>query len=397
MKLTTERPTLVSLFCGCGGLDLGFREHFSSLASYDHDEAAIANYELNFTARPFTADLSCNLPQEAYKIRPDVVIAGPPCQGFSTIGQRNFDDPRNNLLLKCGEHAVMFAPKCILIENVVGAVSGKHREYWDKLESFLLFKGYQCKTFKLSADQFGVPQSRRRIILIAWKSKKTPEFNLVVAPRPLESYLSNLKNIPNHIPERLKVGSTEEKIAKKIKQGQKLCDVRASDRCVHSWQIPEVFGATNAKERAVLMAVQKLRRRERKRDFGDADPVDAKSIDSFLKFKTENEVSSLIKKGYLIKVSKNIDLARKFNGKYRRLTNGGTSYTVDTRFGDPTCFLHPIFNRGLTVREAARIQGFPDSYQFIGTRAQQFRVIGNAVPPPMAAALAIEILKMLKS
>ncbi len=89
------------------------------------------------------------------------------------------------------------------------------------------------------------------------------------------------------------------------------------------------------------------------------------------------------------------DLTGAFNGKYRRLSWDKPSNTVDTRFGSPTYFLHPEEQRGFTVREAARIQGFPDSFIFSGTEKEQYQMVGNAVPPPMAKKIALQIRKLL--
>ena len=93
-------------------------------------------------------------------------------------------------------------------------------------------------------------------------------------------------------------------------------------------------------------------------------------------------------KGYLRQIGKAYDLAHTFNGKFRRLSWDEPSPAVDTRFGQPRYFLHPQESRGLSVREAARIQGFPDSFIFSGSRQTQFRLVGNAVPPPLALSIA---------
>ena len=90
-----------------------------------------------------------------------------------------------------------------------------------------------------------------------------------------------------------------------------------------------------------------------------------------------------------------MDLSHTFNGKYRRLSWDHPAPTVDTRFGDPKYYLHPEEQRGLSVREAARIQGFPDDFVFAGSKAAQFRMVGNAVPPPLAKQLAEAIREYL--
>ena len=103
---------------------------------------------------------------------------------------------------------------------------------------------------------------------------------------------------------------------------------------------------------------------------------------------------ALTEKGYLKSVEGGVDLVGTFNGKFRRLAWDKPSCTVDTRFGSPRYFLHPSQQRGFTVREAARIQGFDDSYIFAGSEKSQYRLIGNAVPPPLGE-LAAKFAKRL--
>ena len=100
-------------------------------------------------------------------------------------------------------------------------------------------------------------------------------------------------------------------------------------------------------------------------------------------FSRGNAFALLLRKGYIRRTGDAYDLAGTFNGKFRRLSWNEPSCTVDTRFGAPRYFLHPDKERGFTVREAARIQGFDDQYVFIGEKNAQYRLIGNAVPPPL--------------
>lgn len=155
-----------------------------------------------------------------------------------------------------------------------------------------------------------------------------------------------------------------------------------------------MFGLVNEHERTILELIRRLRRQKRQRNHGDADPVSLDRLDAALGAPFHRLVEGLIKKGYLRRVDAGVDLVGTFNGKYRRLSWDKPSYTVDTRFGSPRYFLHPSQQRGFTVREAARIQGFPDSYVFKGGELGQYRLIGNAVPPPLGA-LAANFVKLL--
>ena len=138
-------------------------------------------------------------------------------------------------------------------------------------------------------------------------------------------------------------------IAGHIGPGQKLCNVRRGVRSVHTWDIPEVFGYASDSERAVLEAILVLRRRDRVRSFGDADPVNASTISRYLRRPVMLDVSSLVNKDYVRRVGRSYDLTHTFNGKHRRLSWDTPALTVDTRFGDPRYFLHPSENRGFSV------------------------------------------------
>ena len=227
-----------------------------------------------------------------------------------------------------------------------------------------------------------------------------PKVELELLPIPcdpvsLEDVLANVRDARNHEPKVLIVGTADYKIACRIGQNQKLCNVRRGQRTVATWEIAEVFGTTTSSEREVIEAVRRLRRTIRLRSYGDADPLLIRDVSKCLGYDAAKHVERLWKKGYLRRVGKRYDLAHSFNGKFRRLAWHSCAPAVDTRFGEPRYFLHPEEHRGFSVREAAQIQGFPDSFQFIGPRAAQFRMVGNAVPPPLARKIAMSIRTQL--
>lgn len=380
-------PTFVSLFSGCGGLDHGFlAAGYEGLVSVDIDEVALAVHEQNLKSPVQLLDLSEGDPELGRKEKIDVLLAGSPCQGFSTIGKRQFDDPRNQLLWVAARFASRRKPKVVVVENVPGALSGEHRSYWDSLHARLREIGYATCDLPVDCSQHGVAQKRRRIFLIAWRTSRVRDIGLCASSRLVVSdVISNLDGIQNHHPIPLSRSSDDFKIASRIGPGQKLTNARAGQSAVHTWDIPEVFGKTTIQERNVLNLVLKLRRQQRRRPNGDADPVSTRLLSE--KFGLDS-IQRLVAKNFLRQVGRYHDLTHTFNGKYRRLRIDTPSHTVDTRFGDPRLFLHPTENRGLTVREAARIQGFNDSFVFSGTAAQQYRMVGNAVPPPLALKIA---------
>jgi DNA (cytosine-5)-methyltransferase 1 len=382
----------VSLFCGCGGFDLGFiQAGFECYGAFDVDPVAVEVHQKNLKSPAKLCDLSNGeLSIDSIK-NIDVLLAGPPCQGFSTVGKRNLDDPRNHLLVKAGQIALMAKPLVFVIENVTGVVSGKHKKYWDSLGRMMRSGGYRTKDFCCNAEKIGLAQTRKRRVLVAWRINKDINFELPEAGESvtLRRALDGLnEGASDHDTRELPPDSRLAMTAGRIKPGQKLCNVRGGPAAVHTWDIPEVFGKTTKAERTVLETLLKLRRRLRVRDFGDADPVSARALVSEFGGPVKDLLQSLENKGYVRRVGNKYDLINTFNGTFRRLHWDRPSPTVHTQFGNPRYFLHPEGNRGLTVREAARIQGFPDSFVFLGNEQDQYRLVGNAVPPPMAYYLA---------
>lgn len=384
-------PYFVSLFSGCGGLDLGFvNEGFRPVAAYDNWDDAISCYRRNLGDHIHKADLRDGLPLlPAKAANVDVVLAGSPCQGFSTAGRRNIDDPRNSLLESAVRISLQLKPKVIVLENVPGVLYGSHKNYMDGVCSLLREAGYRTETIRLNAESLGVAQKRKRVFVLAWKSGASPTFDIQAkAIKTVEQALQNCADLPNHLPNALVTRSDDYRISQKIGPGQKLCDIRRGKGAVHTWDIPEVFGRTTAKERLLLDALIRLRRTERERDHGEGDPVTIARLVKACAFDVTEPVRILMQKGYLRKIERKIDLKFTFNGKYRRLDPTGTANTVDSYFGDPRYVLHPTEHRGMTLREAARIQSFPDTFVFDEPSRNQFRLIGNAVPPLMARTVA---------
>lgn len=378
--------TVASLFSGCGGFDIGFESQgFQPIAAFDIDPHVVEVFNENVARVAKACDLSAQMPT----VRPDVLLAGSPCQGFSTSGKRELNDPRNDLLIRAGMIALHLRPRVFVMENVPAAVSGRHGSRWEQVESLLKADGYNVARVIAEGPNSGVPQVRKRLFLIAWMGSDSIrcEPNMKAAPC-LSRALAAVGGLTGHDPVAMIPGSREKKIATRIRPGQKLCNVRISPAAVPTWAIPEVFGRVSVLERQVLEAIVRLRRRDRRRNFGDADPVLPSKVYDHLKRRCRDDINRLIDVGYLRRVGQYVELKHTYNGKFRRLPLEGASPTVDTHFGDPCLFMHPTEDRGLTPREAARIQGFSDTFIIKSSRPRAFRMIGNAVPPPMASRLA---------
>jgi DNA (cytosine-5)-methyltransferase 1 len=323
----------ISLFSGCGGLDLGFHEQgFRTIAAYDLDRLANATYRHNNMLGARQLDLARIDPPID---RADVVLAGVPCQGFSTIGKRSVDDPRNILVLRAARIAVAARPRVIVIENVPAALSGAHERIWAEAEAVLRSHSYNVRRYVAEGIDSGVPQRRRRLFLICWRGSDC----IRVAPDAVQSpglpeALSRLEYNADHDPVMLSAGSRDEIIACAIPPGSKLCNVRISDAAVPTWSIPAVFGQTDPSQREVLVAVVRLRRRGRRRKFGDADPVLPDQIARNLGRPVDADIAALIEKGYLRDLAPYVDITHTYNGKFRRLDWRAPAPTVDTHFGD---------------------------------------------------------------
>jgi DNA (cytosine-5)-methyltransferase 1 len=392
-------PTLqfASLFSGCGGFDLGFvARGFRSFAAFDQDLEAVEVFQDNIEGPINAVDLTKGIPNERSLMNIDALIAGPPCQGFSTAGKRLLHDERNQLLTLTARLARRINPKVLVVENVPGALAGDHARYWKELTAIMRLGGYRTHTVKCQAADLGLPQLRKRVFFLAWRTGRELSF---VSPqrRPgnLRAALAAVSKQQNHRPRLLKPGSNEWRIASRIKAGQKLCNVRGGPNAVATWEIPDVFGTVSPNERTVLEMLRRLRRQERRRENGDADPVSLPRLETALGARFRRLVEALIEKGYLRRIGNDVDLVGTFNGKFRRLCWDKPSCAVDTRFGSPRYFLHPSRQRGFTVREAARLQGFGDDYVFRGNENSHFRLIGNAVPPQLGALAAVWARQLL--
>jgi DNA (cytosine-5)-methyltransferase 1 len=175
-----NKPKVVDLFSGAGGLTYGFNKHFNILFGVEHDRDAAKTYSANFTHPMLNKDICSLDTNELVKTygKADVVIGGPPCQGFSMAGKRDNKDPRNSLFMEYLRFVKAFEPKCFIMENVPGILTMKTASgefVRDIIKAEVEALGYQLKWEKLYAPDYGIPQKRRRIIFIGWKGVE-PQF-----------------------------------------------------------------------------------------------------------------------------------------------------------------------------------------------------------------------------
>jgi len=392
---------VVSLFSGCGGMDVGFLESgFTIDWAVDIDRNACETYKFNIGGNIHCMDINQininSIPTS------DVIICGPPCQGFSNIGKRDPSDKRNFLYLNVLSIVSVKLPKFIVIENVKGLLSFQDGLILNSLINKLSGLGYNVEWSILNANDYGLSQRRERVFIVANNMGIENFFDRIktrtIKATPLKEAIGDiekLKELPNHFYTK-KINSGYHHIVSKISQGQKLCDTRLGNRSVHTWQIPEAFGITTNIEQKTLYAISKNRRLKKYRkqeSWNDASPLSEEEISSIVGEGFNKDVLlSLVEKGYVKEKFKGLyDLKHSFNGKFRRLDYTKISEAVLTNFGYIRNYIHPTKNRPLSVRECARIQGFPDNFIFKGTENSQYMQVGNAVPPILARIIAHEI------
>lgn len=359
--------TVIDLFSGIGGFSEGFAQaRFKKQPIYelrllvDSDPEAAYTFKRNKPAIPFWV-------QDVSRISPgsllehsqadgiDILIGGPPCQGFSSAGKRLFDDPRNALLGIFVKIAKELKPRVILLENVPNLFTGGHGKYGEELLDNLDKAGYLPVAKVLHAEKFGVPQMRRRVFVIGLRkdlSISSPDF----PDYPLISV--NVEQAIGDLPS-LKAGEGQD---------------------------PSHYAMSPQSD------FQKMCRTKSALLFNHIAPNHSKSLVKKISIIPEGGANRHLppKKRF----SENY-----FSQAYARLHRNEFAYTITGSFLNPGSgrFIHYNDIRALTIREAARLQSFDDSFVFHGTMSAQERHIGNAVPPVLAKALAEHLAKLLKS
>ena len=349
---TRRSPTVFDLFCGCGGLSQGFvMDGYRILGGVDHDAAALKTYALNFPeAKALDSDLASKSVGRALReaigsSKVDVVVAGPPCQGFSLTGPRNFGDPRNRLYLSVFDVVKELAPAAFVIENVRGMASLYGGQVRDEVVRRFARLGYSTVSRILCAADYGVPQLRHRLFFIGLRSD-LGEFEFPV---------------PSH--------GTE--------QASPFVTCREAIGDLPELEPPEFGDEVTALRSKAFSSFQRLMRGR-----GNClyNHVATRHTDIVRK------VIALVPAGGDHRdLPPGIGTHRRFNEAWTRYHPNRPSYTIDT--GHRNHF-HYALNRVPTVRENARLQSFPDAFQFVGNRTQQNRQVGNAVPPLLARAIA---------
>lgn len=348
-----DKLNVLDMFCGCGGLSLGFiHSGFNVVLGIDKEESALKTFRASHNgAKGMNIDLFDDnflnvIEENIDNHRIDVIVGGPPCQGFSLTGPRDENDERNQLYLSVYKAVKHFKPRAFLIENVPGMATmykGKTKEHIIKLFTEL---GYNVNFDILLAADYGVPQMRRRAFFVGLLDEEFEFPEKMLTP---DNYItcgdaiSDLPSLKNDI------GSDESKYT----------------------SLP-------------LTEYQRLMRKKATKLYNH---LGTRHTDHVI-----NVISQVPEGGNHKDLPPGVGDSRKFNEAWTRYHSQKPSKTIDT--GHRNHF-HYKYNRVPTIRENARLQSFPDDFVFLGTKTQQNRQVGNAVPPLLAKALADQIKRHL--
>ncbi len=336
-----NKPNIIDLFCGCGGLSLGFEQAgYNILLGIDVWEDALKTFRHNHKgSNTLCADLSTLSPEEVnQKIngeKVDVIIGGPPCQGFSIAGKRIVDDERNKLYQSFVRMVEYFKPTAFVMENVPNILSIGEGAIKESIIKDFEALGYTINVQVMLASDYGVPQNRRRAVFVGLLNGKKFEF-----PTP--------------------------SVEQKITSSEALSD------------LPE--GSLEDGANYICEPLSDFQKEMRRNSKGVYDHKATTHND-----KTREIIAMVPDGGNYKDLPLELQQTRKVHIAWTRLNSQKPSFTIDT--GHRHHF-HYKFNRVPTVRESARIQSFPDDFIFLCSNTSKAKQVGNAVPPMLAKAIA---------
>lgn len=343
------KPIAVDLFAGAGGATQGLRDAgFDVVAAVENEPSAAATWELNHPGNMLLADIRTLEAMDIMRAggfgvgELDLLKACPPCQGFSSLrGSNAPDEGRNDLVLDTLRLIAGLMPRAVLIENVPGL---RRDGRFSVLTTGMVELGYALQDYSVEASDLGVPQRRRRLVVIAIRGAST---------------------VPAQLDELIPVGLRRTPKTAGVALSELHSNLSSVDP-VHVWR------AVKGKVAERIAAV----------------PVGGTRFDLPPQLQLECHKKLTGAKG---------GPSRSAGGSYGRVKYDRASPTMTTRCTTPSCgsFIHPTEDRGLSLREAAALQTFPHSYRWAGSYGSIERQIGNAVPVWMAEALGLAVLRSL--
>lgn len=350
------KPRVIDLFAGVGGLSLGFeKKGFDVVLANEYDASIAASYIANHkNTKMIVGDItSLNLEDTFGKLAGtiDVVIGGPPCQGFSQKGQRKTIHDERNFLFKYYVSVVeLVKPKYFVMENVPNLLTAEGGYFRHEIEELFNKLGYSLEYEVLNASDYGVPQNRRRAVIIGKLDGDAPKL-----PVPKGN---------------------------KVTIWDAISDLAYLESGEGSEEQEYKYPAESDYEKMLRADSSKL--------FNHIATKHSPLALERLALIPPNAGREVLPEEHLTKSI--------YSGTWTRMKKDEISVTITTRFDTPSSgkFTHPFLDRAITVREAARIQSFPDDFHFVGNKGSQMKQVGNAVPPLLAAAIAEVIMKDIK-
>lgn len=337
---------IIDLFCGAGGLSLGFEKAgFEIEFAIDMWEDAINTYNHNHANKVAKCQDIHELTDEFLKsLKGKIVgvIGGPPCQGYSTVGTRDVNDPRNHLYLEYCRVVENVDPDFFVIENVRGLLTLGKGAFKDDIINRFSKLGYNVNYKLVNASDYGVPQNRYRVFFVGVKNRD------FIFPKAFDY---------------------------KVSSSDALSDLPS----LESLDLFSGYYLTEPQN-----TYQKMMRQS---SDGILNHEPTKHTDQ-----TKKIISMIPDGGKISDLPEKYWNVRKYNKAFQRMNSKLPSNTIDTGHRN---YFHYSENRVPSVRESARIQSFPDDFEFIGSKTSQYKQVGNAVPPLLARVIAEEIMKLI--
>ncbi len=365
------------MFCGAGGLSLGFEmAKFNIDLAIELEESYLKTYKFNHPETTCLNEDISELNHEKFRDnyindkKVEGIIGGPPCMGFSTVGNRKRDDPRNTLIFNFIQWVGYFKPNFFVMENVPGVLSMEKGRVVEKIIKLYKEIGYCCEMKILLAADYGVPQLRRRVFFIGTQDKSVLS---------LKIQKTNRKDIIQKTPlenEALPLYLTVKDAISDILDVSHFTRVNPDDSIKEYAHPPKT-------------QYQKYLRKDSDKLSNHFAPNHGKLVRERISHLKQGENHGSLPKEYQLKGG--------YPNIYGRLHLNKPADTITGNCGcvsAPGRFIHPTQDRAISVREAARLQSFPDNYKFHGNMRDKYKQVGNAVPPLMAYAVANSIKKL---
>lgn len=371
---------VISLFSGAGGFSYGFSQAgLKPLFGAEIDADACSSYEMNVGSPCHKIDLSNIQPRVLKEMAggksPFVIIGGPPCQGFSTAGGRNAADPRNRLIFNYMAIVQELAPTWFVFENVEGLLTSGAGEDLARLISEFILLGYSVRLEKLNLAAFGVPQTRKRVVLIGNRLGINFQF-----PPEIFSYDSGKAKKRSALPMATTLDEALAGLGESAKYKAAVVSYKTNEPENSFDQMMRLGNSTSG-----------VTQHFQPDDYAGKPHIEMLKPGQTMKDLPESLWHDSFKRRANRRVSDGTPTEKRGGSPsgIKRLHGDRQALTIT---GAATReFIHPQFHRPLTIRECARIQTFPDCYQWKGNAASVIQQIGNAVPPLAASVIAMHI------